>query len=184
MWSLFSRRTGWALAFLLLGCSSSTVVKSGSGGSGGSGGTGAAGGAGSGNTCAGDNTFLWSRADDKGHCFAMNQQTVSRAAAESACQLWNGHLASVTTQQEQSFVSKFLADSTKSNSISYVWIGLQRTGSTFNWADGQAYNFSSFDSANAPPANGDGCVLMFGNVAWQWVFEPDCAHPYNYVCER
>lgn len=163
--------TACGLALLLIGCSSTTVVNSGSGGSGG----------GSNGKCVVEAPFIKARADDNGHCFALDQQTVTFDVAESVCVQWHGHLASITTKQEQNFVATFLTDSTSGTGMYYVWNGLKRSGGKWSWADGQAYNYNAFPT---PPPSGDGCVQMLRVAAWSWDLVSDCSQPNNFVCER
>ena len=85
--------------------------------------------------------------------------------ARTVCQGLGGDLATIFSEQEN-----LAAFSMLPSSASHAWIGGRATGidNTFEWVDGSPLSdqcYSNWD-INEPNGDGDGCIEMYGDGAW------------------
>ncbi|XP_051830207.1 C-type lectin domain family 4 member F-like [Antechinus flavipes] len=115
----------------------------------------------------------------KAYYFSETQKTWDEA--EEFCVAHNSHLASVTSDDEQEFLSK------RTNGV-YHWIGLtdKDTEGTWHWVDGTPYNENKVFWNNNQPDNwqygkglSEDCVHI--EVKWNDML---CDKPYRWICKR
>ncbi|XP_072488518.1 uncharacterized protein [Notamacropus eugenii] len=121
----------------------------------------------------------WHFHEGKAYYFSDTKKTWDEA--EHFCVSHNSHLASVTSDGEQGFLSK------RTNGV-YHWIGLtdKDTEGTWYWVDGTPYNESkAFWNENQPDnwqygkALSEDCVHT--QVKWNDML---CDQPYPWICKK
>jgi hypothetical protein len=127
---------------------------------------------------------------DNDHCYAFMSNRLSWGTAESDCVTnWQGHLVSITTGNELTFIEGLVANGIKDASVPDgkdpgVWLGLQLDSSVLDsstWTTGEPVAFQNF---NPFPPNKTGCAFQYSGVFndhWD-VFQ--CNIGEYYVCER
>ncbi|XP_069977455.1 macrophage mannose receptor 1 [Penaeus vannamei] len=117
-------------------------------------------------------------------CYRVSEITASWTEAKDSCIGLGGVLASITSEDEQAFVSGLLNSS--------AWIGLsdQETEGEFTWEDGSPFNYDSWEEGE--PDNlymylsigvGEDCVEMKQEYDYRWNDE-FCLAAKGFVCER
>jgi hypothetical protein len=110
-----------------------------------------------------------------GHCYfplsVMNSWYVSR----DRCRELAGHLVSITSKEEQAFVSALVGSAPR-------WIGLSRFGAPqFSWIDGESMTYENWEEG-APKLVSEAAVAL-RNETFRW-FDDDVKVLYGAVCER
>ncbi|VDD94951.1 unnamed protein product [Enterobius vermicularis] len=78
------------------------------------------------------------------------------AAATVLCKKFNSNVVSLLSQAEQNFI-----DSRYTSPKKAYWIGLEKSGSTWEWADRNAYSYNNFRTTQATPD--EQCVMVGAN---------------------
>ena len=108
-------------------------------------------------------------------CFQFFISSITPTNAETNCQSYNGHLASIHSEDEQTFVAQ-LASSTNS----YVWIGGKINLGEWEWTDGTDFDFTFWLSDQ--PDGGQSFIGMdmdYSNGGWR---DLDSESHY-YICQ-
>ena len=117
-------------------------------------------------------------AEFAGHCYQPKTEKRSWSEAKADCMInKGGHLASIHSEAEYSFVSKFLTSS--------FWIGGQTDyhsyggSGSWTWSDRSVWDFTKWYSR---PSNYGGqlCLASQMNMGWTGT---DCASKNPYMCK-
>ncbi|XP_070535732.1 macrophage mannose receptor 1-like [Ptychodera flava] len=117
-------------------------------------------------------------------CYSFNGgsdvTSLSWNDASAECQSRGGDLASIHSQEIQSFMTSQLRD------IDYtMWIGLsdQITPGKFRWQDGSVVDYTNWASGEPNGKLQENCAEMhFGSIHGQWN-DADCEGTRGYVCQ-
>ncbi|KAM5227852.1 C-type lectin domain family 4 member F [Ctenodactylus gundi] len=119
----------------------------------------------------------------RGNLYYFSDVKKSWNDAEKFCVSKGAHLASVTSQEEQSFLVQF-------TKTSYHWIGLTDKGSqgSWRWVDGTTYNAAQsrgFWEPNQPDnwRHPNGQVEDCVHVRQRWN-DMNCSASYQWVCKK
>ena len=108
-------------------------------------------------------------------CYRLFSSEKNWNDAEANCVTKSGHLVSITSNIENSFVYKLAKESGKD-----VWIGLKIVKNSFVWSDGTTCLYRQWDK-NQPSRSTSGCTKVTkGNGLWN---DKDCSDKRFYVCE-
>ncbi|XP_078118879.1 galactose-specific lectin nattectin-like isoform X2 [Sander vitreus] len=115
-------------------------------------------------------------------CFAFHIQTKSWPDAENFCISTGGNLASIHSDEENTFLKDFINQ--VSGTYKTSWIGgfdAVKEG-MWMWADGSKFSYESF-SAGQPDnfSGGENCLLMNWGGANSWN-DGGCSTPLSFVC--
>jgi hypothetical protein len=109
------------------------------------------------------------------HAYVIVSQPVTWAAARDDCAARGGHLATITSAEEQSFIVR--------ESSQALWIGgsdLEQEG-TFRWVTGEPFAFTAWVAREPDDYNGQSdCVNLGLDKGWH---DRICDEPNPYVCE-
>ena len=111
-------------------------------------------------------------------CYRLFSSKKNWNDAEANCVKNVGHLVSITSNIENSFVSKLAKESGKD-----VWIGLndKSVENSFVWSDGTTCLYRQWDDKQ-PSRSASGCTKMTKeNGRWN---DKSCSDKRSYVCER
>ena len=102
--------------------------------------------------------------------------------AQKACESLGSNLASIHDMDEQTQIGAIINSSIVSNSSFgpthgfHIWIGLKRAApqiTTWQWADGTAYNFTDWQKGEPNDADDEACACMYEEssvtIHYQWV---------------
>jgi cysteine-rich repeat protein len=118
------------------------------------------------------------------HCYRGVKDLSSWSAASTICAAWNGHLVSITSDDEVSVSNKIAI-----NIGTPAWIGLtdETAESKYVWVDASPYSLTKWEPGEPNDvAHLENCVVIAGNSAgtgYSWYDEP-CSMPYRAICER
>lgn len=116
-----------------------------------------------------------------GHCYELFRTSASWPAAKAACIAWGGHLATVTSGAEWTFIrSNFTLGSGP-----FLGGTDETTEGTWQWITGESWSFTAWDTGqpNAGSAGEDYLALWTGGV-WHDVFTDGTGSGLAYLCER
>ena len=77
-----------------------------------------------------------------GHYYKLFEMSLSWSEAEEYCKGIGGHLVSVNSEQEQTFIESISQVSSKIN----IWIGGFKNGESWMWTDGSTFEYTNWDS--------------------------------------
>ena len=86
-----------------------------------------------------------------GHRYLRVDQSITWEEAKTYCVNLGGHLATITSQEEQSAINGLLNDSAAKNGY---WLGGIRSGDSFAWITGEQMNYTNWDSYQPDNDNG------------------------------
>lgn len=128
-----------------------------------------------------------------GHYYQYYDKSLSWSNAQAACEALGGHLVTITSQQEQSFLENYLSDPATGAPAGRYLIGLNRqytgletwvTGEAVtytNWGEGEPDNMTGRQNPvilnGGNTISGSGYRIAFG----QW--DDDADGSYYYLCE-
>ena len=109
----------------------------------------------------------------KESCYHLSDTEVTRANASRACR--PGHLADITTEEEQAFVVKLLKD----KKVRKAWFGLLKT---LSWSDGSPLIQESWQNVLINNDYLDRCFRLAHSQGYRWN-DIECGKTYKYICE-
>lgn len=103
------------------------------------------------------------------HRYQMVTRAMSWADAQSWCEANGGYLATIDSAEEYQEVLNALSGST-----TVCWLGGMRTGSSWEWVDGEPFSYTAWASGepNNDGGNEDRLALLKVNGAWSWYDVP------------
>lgn len=103
------------------------------------------------------------------HRYQMVTRAMSWADAQSWCEASGGYLATIDSAEEYQEVLNALSGST-----TVCWLGGMRTGSSWEWVDGEPFSYTAWASGepNNDGGNEDRLALLKVNGAWSWYDVP------------
>ena len=130
----------------------------------------------------------WTKFND--HCYLYNILRRTWSQAQSTCENFGGHLATIQDVEEDQFIRMFINESkTAINDLtpSYTWIGATDSlkEGTWVWVTGQPIGKSYTNWRGGGPSNGhhgshDEDCLDYSN-GWN---DNDCSQWYHFICEK
>ena len=115
-----------------------------------------------------------------GRIYKIFEKQLSWYSAYSYCENMGGHLATITSAEEQTFIETYM------KSISFdadVWIGLYSDGQKWNWVTEEEYSYTHWES-NRPDCSGsqEFFAQLNGRYFGQWNDLPSLSTIY-FICE-
>ena len=103
------------------------------------------------------------------HRYQMVTRAMSWADAQSWCEANGGYLATIDSAEEYQEVLNALSGST-----TVCWLGGMRTGSSWEWVDGEPFSYTAWASGepNNDGGNEDRLALLKVNGVWSWYDVP------------
>ena len=96
----------------------------------------------------------------EGHTYEVFEDSMTWLEAEEICKKMNGHLASINSADEQSFIMSLISDSEKEN----FWIGgLCLANGSWVWNDGSAWSYENWEENVPDGINGNEFYLRIKN---------------------
>ena len=104
-------------------------------------------------------TSNYDKVSYNGHDYQLIDQSMDWSSAEQYCESLGGHLVTITSADEQQFVSNLASNSSKKN----IWLGaVKNADGKFAWVTGEHAQFSNWSTGE--PSNYDGtenAVMMY-----------------------
>lgn len=111
-----------------------------------------------------------------GQCYATFATAASWTDAEATCVSYGGHLASVESAAENTFLRTLLT-----NQVFYIGGTDSAVEGTYAWTDGAAFTYSNWSSGEPNDSGGaEDCAEMLTNGTWN---DGQCTTTRQYVCE-
>ncbi|XP_072039324.1 uncharacterized protein [Amphiura filiformis] len=118
----------------------------------------------------------------KRSCYKVNNTELPRADAATACEGSGGHLAEITSLQEQEFIVSIL----KASGGGSAWFGLlkdQNSEGEFIWSDGSPLIHETWhDIDTYTMYYDDNCMQLREDSDYGWR-DVSCNYKYKFVCE-
>uniref|UniRef100_A0A8P0TMA0 Rerating islet-derived 3 alpha n=1 Tax=Canis lupus familiaris TaxID=9615 RepID=A0A8P0TMA0_CANLF len=123
------------------------------------------------------------------HCYALFMTPKSWMDADMACQKRpSGHLVSVLSGSEASFVASLVKNSV--NSYSYVWMGLhdptegyEPNADGWEWSSADILNYSAWEKNPSTIANPGYCGSLSRSTGYLKWKDYNCATKLPYICK-
>ena len=121
-----------------------------------------------------DDAILWN-----GHYYAYyDDAKISWTMAENYCSINNGHLAAITSAEEQAFL-----DSTFPAADGWIGASLREDGS-WQWVTGEAFDYANWREGEPDNKNGtEGHAHLSAGMKWDDLPDEDTDHHGGYYCE-
>ncbi len=122
-----------------------------------------------------------------GSCYQFFAAATAWPEAEASCVGWGGHLASVQSAEENTFLDRWVSElGLPLGNGAGLWLGGSDTpqDDNFRWVDGSAFTF--FGWAPGQPNDGTGladCIEKRNDGSNAW-YDRRCSDALPYVCER
>jgi len=111
----------------------------------------------------------------RGHRFLLVPKSLTWAEASAACRDLGGHLATISSREENDLASQLAAD------VEYgAFIGLRRQGGRISWETGEPVAFTNFGE-ELRSARGDGAFVVAPDG--RWLRAPDPQDPARFILE-
>ncbi|CAH1237832.1 BCAN [Branchiostoma lanceolatum] len=125
-------------------------------------------------------------------CYKFVRDEVSWSKAITKCIKYGANLASIADKSENSFIASLISND--------VWIGLSRTGKSWNWNDGSHSTYKNW--APGQPDNNfwhglENCVCMYSTSGRDWASaisgqtwtkgkwnDSNCKKKFHYICKK
>lgn len=116
----------------------------------------------------------WAQLTKTGACYKMFNEFKTWDDAETDCQLRGGHLVSINSDEEWTFL--------KGGFLGFWAEGIQEEG-LWTWSDGSSWDWNTKWADGQPSGeSGDKCLVMSPYDDGQ-MFDIDCTTAYFYTCE-
>ena len=96
----------------------------------------------------------------EGHRYQVFDESMTWTEAKAYCEELGGHLATVTSQEENDFIASLIADGTKN----LYWLGgyeeAEQEG-VWRWVTGEAWDYANWDAGEPNDAGSESYVEMF-----------------------
>ncbi|GMS82905.1 hypothetical protein PENTCL1PPCAC_5080, partial [Pristionchus entomophagus] len=117
---------------------------------------------------------------EDGPCYQIGPKEEKWQDAQKTCQNLGADLASIHTQNENSFVRRLAVSS---GNVKGLFLGatIEGKGDGFGWIDGTAWDYQNFYAGFPVSGLGDCIVLDTEGSSGQWV-NTDCNSLYSFVC--
>ncbi|MGN0467929.1 MAG: lectin-like protein [Acutalibacteraceae bacterium] len=118
----------------------------------------------------------------KGHTYYVYKNTVSWKKAKAICESRGGHLATITSSGENSFVKKLTQD----KGLSRAWLGAtdEAKEGTWKWVTGEKFSYKDWDSGEPDSRRDTYDYLALQSSASHWGAWPESdSSVQGYVCE-
>lgn len=115
-----------------------------------------------------------------GHIYVIFNDKTSWFEAYSRCEALGGHLTTITSEKEQTFVTSYLRSL---NCTSYTWLGGYSDGKQWHWVTDELFEYTYW--AKGEPTNSSGkewVIHLSFDRDWQWNDIPPL-NQYIYLCE-
>ncbi len=107
--------------------------------------------------------------------YAVCTTDTTWSGASSTCASYGGHLVTITSAGEQSFLAGLVTGRS--------WIGLHRPACTWQWVTGESIGYTRWDPGQPSSACGDqDCGVLWYGSSWPWD-DYWCSSTARYVCE-
>jgi len=126
--------------------------------------------------CTDPGALAWSQ---NGHCyFALAGPPRNWSTQRDACVSAGAHLVTITSQEENAFVSQMVG-------VQDRWIGLRKpqAGEPFSWVTGEPVSYTAWD-AGEPNETGEACARLRANTNPQTWADRPCNQTFGAICER
>lgn len=126
--------------------------------------------------CGGENEFTWAPGN---RCYRISLEVKTWAQAAADCVRWSdglGHLASITTAEEDAFLTPY--------SVQGVWLGGTdaRQEGSFQWLSNEVWLYENFGAGEPNNYfNSEHCLQKRRTGVWN---DSACNSEFGYICER
>lgn len=122
--------------------------------------------------------------EHNGHYYKRYEETLSWDEAKAACEELGGHLATITTAEEQAAVMAYLEQGSQHN----CWIGSRRAYDQWIWITDEPFEYSNWASWEPNGFGGmeDRVCIILGANAGCWADNPNEGfgyQEYHFLCE-
>ncbi|NP_001268492.1 lithostathine-2-like precursor [Mesocricetus auratus] len=118
------------------------------------------------------------------YCYYFIEDCMAWGEADLFCQNMNsGHLVSVLSQAEGTFVASLVKES--GITVSNVWIGLHdpKNNRRWHWSSGSLFLYKSWATGAPSTSNRGFCVSLTSNTAYKKWKDENCDALYSFVCK-
>ena len=116
---------------------------------------------------AGDAETKYGKVNFNGHTYQFIQGDISWEDAKMQCEELNGHLLTITSQEEQDFITQFLLSIYgQSNRRGGSWLGFTRENYVSTWITGEEFLYSNWNAGEPNGGAGKGYGIVNRDGRW------------------
>ena len=102
-----------------------------------------------------------------GHSYKVFDIGMTWHEAKAYCENLDGHLATITSQEEQTFIESLIVETNKS----YLFIGGYRNDGIWNWVTGEKFNYTNWDIGEPNNLNGiEDCLMLYKDYTTEKIY--------------
>ena len=111
--------------------------------------------------------------EKEGHLYAIYNDAFNRNDAKAKAESFGGHLATITSDSEQSVVDELIKGDSDAQYNSSYWLGGYKEGTTWKWDTGENLSYSHWcpgqpDGGGRLGSNPDGLAVFTGENFGKW----------------
>ncbi|MBQ6267389.1 MAG: hypothetical protein IJK64_06415 [Clostridia bacterium] len=114
----------------------------------------------------------------RGHSYSIYHQTISWTEAKAYCENLGGHLATITTQEEQLFIESLNKDQKQ------LWAGGYRDDNfVWHWVTGEPWSYTHWGSGEPNNNGGNETKLTVWPLEWNDLADNNLGEQSGFICE-
>ena len=113
-----------------------------------------------------------------GHTYHVFEESIYWSEAKAKCEELGGHLATITSQEEQNFIEQI--------NSGRRWIGGYREGNDWHWVTGETWDYTNWDAGepnnSSNVISNETCVAVWP-LKWNDLADSNVLEQSGYICE-
>ncbi len=107
-------------------------------------------------------------AKHNGHIYVLFTEKCSWFDAYSHCDALGGHLATITSEEEQAFVASYM-EALDTTALAYTWLGGYSDGNNWHWVTDEAFEYTNWNAGEPNNTSGrEWIVHIYPGAAYKW----------------
>lgn len=104
-----------------------------------------------------------------GNIYVLFTESRNWFDAKTCCENLGGHLATITSEEEQAFIASYMKALHTTTAFAYAWLGGYRDGNNWYWVTGEAFEYTNWNAGEPNNTSGiEWIVHIFPGADYEW----------------